>query len=100
MQAMLHIVGSDDLPADITAAAEQAFKAIRRKGFDETGDGEAERGAAFRTAADKLPAIADHLLGFLNQLDQFGDQSFLDQQFETDKRLFGDQFRLLYGKST
>ena len=100
MRAMLHIVGSADLPTEISAAAEQTFKAIRRKGFEEAGDGEAERCAAFTTAAEKMPAIADHLLGFLNRLDHFGGQTVLDQQFETDKRLFGDQFRLLYGKST
>ena len=100
MQATLHVVGSGELPAEISDATERAFKEMRRKGFAESETNGTERVEAFKIAADKLPSIADQLLAFLARLGHLGDRVFLEQLFETDKRMFRDQFRLLYGKST
>ncbi len=100
MQATLHGVGSGKSSAEISDAAERAFRGMRRKGFAESETGGAERVEAFEIAADKLPSIADQLLAFLARFDYLGDQVFLEQLFETDKRMFHNQFRLLYGKST
>jgi hypothetical protein len=100
MKATLHVVGLDRSSVEISDAAERAFKRMRRKGFAESEAGCAERVEAFKVAIDKLPSIADQLIAFLARFDQLGDQVFLDQLFETDKRMFRDQFRLLYGRST
>jgi hypothetical protein len=99
MQATLYVVGSEDLPTEVSDAAERKYRAIRRRGFEKNGHRDAEQTAAFTTAAEKLPLIADQLRNFLNRLDHLGDQVFLEQLFETDKREFRHQFRLLYGKS-
>jgi hypothetical protein len=99
MQATLHVVGSSELPTEISDVTERAFKEMRRRGFaGSESDGE-KRVEAFKIAADRLPSIANQLLAFLTRFDHLGDRVFLEQLFETDKRMFRDQFRLLYGKT-
>ena len=100
MQATLHVVGSGDSSVEIPESAERAFREMRRKGFAEREACSAERVEAFKIAADKLPMIADQLLAFIARFDHLGDRVNLEQLFETDKHMFRDQFRLLYGKST
>jgi hypothetical protein len=100
MKAVLHVIGSADLPADAREDAERAFKGMRRKGFEAIDDLDTQRREAFKIAADRLPAISRQLDAFLARVEQLGDQAFLNRLFEKDKGLFQKQFLLLYGNST
>ena len=100
MKAVLHVIGSSDLPTEAREGAERAFKGMRRKGFEAIDDFDAQRREAFKTAADRLPVISSQLGAFLMRVERLGDQAFLDRLFEKDKGLFQKQFLLLYGSPT
>lgn len=84
--------------AAIMKEAEMAFKTLTRKGFDEDILDDPEGLEGFRMGAGALLSISGQLERFLARMELLDHHdSSLEEKFGEDKKIFSDQFNLLYG---
>ena len=82
----------------IMVDAELAFKKLTRKGFEENILDDPVSVEGFRIGAGALLKISSQLETFLSRMKKIDrENSSLEKKFVEDKKIFSQQFNLLYG---
>jgi hypothetical protein len=84
--------------ASLIAEARKAYRGLSRQGFGDDLADDADITEGFAQGAGTLLDMSGQVTAFVELLDRAAlPEADWDAQFETDKRVFSDQFHVLYG---
>ena len=84
--------------ADLIAEARKAYRGLSRQGFGDDMLDDPDTTEGFALGAGTLLDMSGHVTAFAELLDRAAlPEADWDGQFEADKRVFSDQFTVLYG---